>query len=149
MSFILFLFFLCLYFYFIYGFTFTTCVYIIWATSHPPPPLRQNLFYPLVLLFCWKNTFKIKRKTAFSLIWGEDSYTGRFLVLFPCICVLQPIMVHLCETSSLLPSLLPIAASANLRLLYLLLYSEHINHIRIFSFLLFPYPSCVQSPLSV
>jgi hypothetical protein len=33
--------------------------------------------------------------------------------------------------------------------LYLLLYSEHINHIQVFGFLPFPYPSHVQSPLSV
>jgi hypothetical protein len=49
--------------------------------------------------------------------------------LFPCTCVLQPILAHLYQTSSLLPSPLPTVASASLRLLYSLLYSEHIKHI--------------------
>jgi hypothetical protein len=39
-------------------------------------------------------------------------------------------LVHLCQTSSLLPGHLPIVASASLRLLYSLLYSGHINHIK-------------------
>jgi hypothetical protein len=46
--------------------------------------------------------------------------------LLPCTCVLKPTLVHLCQTSSLLPGPLPIVASASLRLLYLLHYSEHI-----------------------
>jgi hypothetical protein len=68
---------------------------------------------------------------------------------FPCICVLQPKLVYLYQTSSLLRSPFPIVASASLRLLYSFLYSEHINHIHVFGFLPFPYLSCVQSPLSV
>jgi hypothetical protein len=51
--------------------------------------------------------------------------------------------------SSLLPGLLPIVASASLRLLYLLLYSEYINHIHGLGFLPFPYSSHVHSPPSV
>jgi hypothetical protein len=70
-------------------------------------------------------------------------------VLFPCICVLQPTLIHLYLTSSLLPSLLPIVASAILRLLYSLLYSEHINHIQVFGFLPFLYSSHAWSPLTV
>jgi hypothetical protein len=63
---------------------------------------------------------------------------------------LQSTLVHLYQTSSLLPSHLPIVASASLiRLLYLLLYSEHINHIQVLWFLPFPYSSRAQSPLSV
>jgi hypothetical protein len=58
-------------------------------------------------------------------------------------------LVHLYQTSSLLPGPLPIVASASLRLLYSLLYSEHINHIQVFCFLPFPYSSCAQSPLIV
>jgi hypothetical protein len=50
-------------------------------------------------------------------------------VLFSCICVLQPKLVHLYHTSSLLPTPLPLKASASLWLLYSLLYSGHINHI--------------------
>jgi hypothetical protein len=56
------------------------------------------------------------------LVWDEDSYTGRFLVMFRCTCVLQPQLVHHYQTSSLLPGLLPIGALASLRLLYLFLY---------------------------
>jgi hypothetical protein len=44
---------------------------------------------------------------AFFLVWDKDSYTGRLLVLFPCIYTLKHKMVHLYQTSSLLPSLLP------------------------------------------
>jgi hypothetical protein len=55
----------------------------------------------------------------------------------------------LCQTSSLLPGHLPIVASANLKLLYLLLYSGHINHIQVLGFLPFPYVSHACYPLSV
>jgi hypothetical protein len=71
------------------------------------------------------------------------------LWFFPCIHVLQPTLVHLYQASSLLPSSLPIVASASLRLPYLLPYSVHINHIQVLGFLPFPYSSCAQSPLSV
>jgi hypothetical protein len=60
---------------------------------------------------------------VFFLVWYKDSYTERFLVLLPCTSVLQPTLVHFYQTSSLLPGPLPIVASANLRLLYSLLYS--------------------------
>jgi hypothetical protein len=65
------------------------------------------------------------------------------------VLLLQPTLVHLCQTSSLFPGPLLIVASACLRLLYLLLYSEHINHIQVLGFLPFPYSSHVRSPLSV
>jgi hypothetical protein len=42
---------------------------------------------------------------------------------------------------------LPIVASANLRLLYLLLNREHINHIQVLGFLPFAYPSMRVLPL--
>jgi hypothetical protein len=57
-------------------------------------------------------------------------------------------LVHLYQTSSLLLGSLPIVASANLRLLYSFLYSEHINHIQVSGFLSFPYFSHACSPLS-
>jgi hypothetical protein len=79
------------------------------------------------------------------LAWDKDYHTERFLVLLPCICVLQPTLVHLYQTSLLLFGLLPIVASANLILLYLLLKREHINHIQVLGFFLFPY-SCTFSP---
>uniref|UniRef100_A0A8C0W4M9 C-type lectin domain-containing protein n=1 Tax=Castor canadensis TaxID=51338 RepID=A0A8C0W4M9_CASCN len=52
-----------------------------------------------------------------------------------------PTLVHLYQTSSLLPGHLPIVASASLRLLYLLAYSGHISHIQVLGFLPFPYSS--------
>jgi hypothetical protein len=62
-------------------------------------------------------------------------------VLLPWTCVLQPTLVHFYQTSSLLPSLLPTVVLTSLRLLYLLLYSKHINYIQILGFLPFPYSS--------
>jgi hypothetical protein len=55
---------------------------------------------------------------AFLLLWDKESYTGRLLMLFPCICILQPKLVHLYQTSSLLPSPFPIVASVSSRFLY-------------------------------
>jgi hypothetical protein len=40
-------------------------------------------------------------------------------------------------------------ASASLRLLYSLMYNEHINHIQVLGFLPFPYSSHAHSPFSV
>jgi hypothetical protein len=58
-------------------------------------------------------------------------------------------LVHLYQTSSLLPGHLSRLASASLRLLYSLLYSGHVNHFQFLGFLPFPYSSCMCSPLSV
>jgi hypothetical protein len=104
---------------------------------------------PVVLQFCWWENIRDNKRDSVLLVWDKDSYTERFLVLFPCTCVLQPTLVHLYQTSSLLPSPLPIVASASLRLLYSLLYSEHINHTQVLGFFPFPYSSCGHSPLSV
>jgi hypothetical protein len=53
-------------------------------------------------------------------------------------------LVHLYQTSLLLPGPLPIVVSATLRLLYSLFYSEHINHIQVLGSLPFPYSSPVH-----
>jgi hypothetical protein len=82
------------------------------------------------------------------LVWDEDSYTERFLALLPCTSVLQPKLVHLYQTSSLLPSPCPIVASARLRWLCSLLCSEHINRIPVSGFLPFPYASLRVLPLA-
>jgi hypothetical protein len=122
-------------------------VYTLFGPSLPPAPTplnsRQNLFCPLVLQFCWGENI------AFLLVWDKDSYAERFLALLACTCVLQPILVHLCQISPLLPGPFPIVASANLRLLYSLLYSEHIKHFQVLGFLSFPSSSRACSPLSV
>jgi hypothetical protein len=69
-------------------------------------------------------------------------------VLLPRTCVLQSRLVHLYQTSSLLPSPLPIVASAILRWLYSLLCSEHINHIQVLGFLPFLIPPMHVLPLA-
>jgi hypothetical protein len=127
-----------------YQFNIYTRVYILLGpySPFPPPTSRQNLFCPFVLQFyCRENIRDNKKGTVFLLVSDKDSYTERFLALLPCTCVLQPTLVHLYLTSSLLPSPLPIVTSASLRLLYLLLYNEHINHIQVSGFLPFPYSS--------
>jgi hypothetical protein len=58
------------------------------------------LFCPL-LQFCWRQNIRDNKKDiVFLLAWDKE----RFLALLPCICVLQPMLDHLCQTSSLLPS---------------------------------------------
>jgi hypothetical protein len=90
-----------------------------------------------------------QKDIAFLLAWNKDSYTERFLAFLPCTTVLQPELIHRYLISSLLPGHLPILPSANLRLLYSLLYSKHINHIQFLGFLPFSYSSWMCSPLSV
>jgi hypothetical protein len=145
----------CVFFFYFIIFTFTH----MWThcLGHLPPALfptsRQNLFCPLVLWVCWRENIRDNEKDiSFLLVWDKDSCTERFLVLLPCTCVFQPTLVHLYQTSSLLPSHLPIVASGRLRFLYSLLYSEHINYIQIVGFLPFLYsppPPCVFSPYCV
>jgi hypothetical protein len=120
--------------------------------GHLPPSSasRQNLFCLLVLRFCWRENIRDNKKViVFLLVWDKDNYTERFIALFPCLWILQPMLVHLYQTSSLLPSPFLIVASASLRLLYSLLYSGHINHLQVLGFLPFSYFSHVHSPLSV
>jgi hypothetical protein len=50
-----------------------------------------------------------KKDIMFLLMWDKDRYTERFLL-----CVLQPTLVHLYQTSVLLPGPLPIVTSASL-----------------------------------
>jgi hypothetical protein len=65
-------------------------------SPHPLPlvlnPSRQDLFNHPVLWFC-----KRKKMMFLSL---EGSYTGSFLVTFPCTLVLEPKLVHLLHFSS-------------------------------------------------
>jgi hypothetical protein len=39
------------------------CLHLIHPPTPSPPPLRQNLFCPPVLWFCWRKTQKIKQET--------------------------------------------------------------------------------------
>jgi hypothetical protein len=86
---------------------------------------------------------------AFLLVWDKDGYKGSLLVLFPCISILEPQLVHLFQASSLLPSALPMVAPNSLGFPYSFLHSEHINHIQVFCFPHLPYPSSEWPPLSV
>jgi hypothetical protein len=112
------------------------------SPSLPPGTTCSSLLFSNFV----ENIKHNKKYMAFLLVWNKDSYVGRFLVLFPCIYVLEPKLVHLNQTSSLLLSPLPIVALASLRLQHSLLYSKHINHIQVFGYFLFPYPSCTLSP---
>jgi hypothetical protein len=134
------------------------CIHCLGHISPPAPcplllpstPLtsRQNLFCPF-LWFCWRENISDNKKDREFLLAGDkDSYTKRFLLLLLCTYILQPALVHLYQTPSLLPTHLPIVASASLRLLCLLLYSGHIKHFQVLGFLPFPYSSCVCSSLS-
>jgi hypothetical protein len=59
--------------------------------------VQEELICPPVFWCCRRKYIKdYKKNMAFLLVWEEDSYAGRFLVLFPCIYVLQPKLVHLC-----------------------------------------------------
>jgi hypothetical protein len=116
----------------------------------PHPDSRKKLFCPIVLQFCWtENIGDNKKDISFFLVWDKHSYKERFLALLQCTNVLQPTLVHLWQTSSLLSSPLPTVTSASLRLVYSLLYIEHINHIQVLGFHLFPYSSRMCSPLCV
>jgi hypothetical protein len=134
-------------FYFIV-FTFTyMCIHCV----RPPYPLPGRICSGCLLFwFCWRENIKDSKKDiAVLLVWDKNCYTERFLALEPFTCVLWSTLVHFYQTSSLLPGPLPIMASANLRLLYLLLKGKHINHFQVLDFLPFPFSSSAHSPLSV
>jgi hypothetical protein len=124
-------------------------VHTLFEPSLPPPLyLPCNQFSPL-LQFCWRENVRDNKKDIrFLLAWDKDSCTERFLELLPCTCVLQPKLVHLCQTSSLLPGHFPTVASVILRLLYSLLYSRHIKHFQVLGFLPILIPPVCARPLS-
>jgi hypothetical protein len=127
-------------------------VYTLFVPAPSPtlPGSLQILVHPLVLRFCWRENIGDNEKDiSFLLVWDKGNSTERFLVLLPCTCVSQSMLVRLYQISSLLPGPLPIVISANLRLLYSLLNREHINHIKVLGILSYPYFSCMHSPLSV
>jgi hypothetical protein len=112
----------------------------------PTPLLPGRTYSALFSNFVEEKTWDNKKCITFLLVWDKDSYTERFLALLPCTCVLQPELVHLYQTYSLLPSHLPMGTSVSLRLLYSLLYSGHVKHFQGLGFLLFPIPHvCVLS----
>jgi hypothetical protein len=48
-----------------------------------------------------KNIKDKMRSMRFLLVWDKDSYTGSFLVFFSCIYVLQPQLIYIFQSSSL------------------------------------------------
>jgi hypothetical protein len=64
-------------------------------------------------IFLKENIKDNKKDVTFLWVRGRDSYTGKFLALLAYMCVLQPTLVHLYLTSSLLPGHLPIFYSPN------------------------------------
>jgi hypothetical protein len=81
-----------------------TCEHIFFSSSYllsPPPPYIGT---PPAPAPC--RTFMQKRKEkkiTFLLVCDKSSYTGNFLVIFPCIYVMQQQLVHLLYFSSFLP----------------------------------------------
>jgi hypothetical protein len=94
------------YHFFIYIRVYT--LFSLYSASDPLPILLQPAGKTCSALlftdFVGEKTSKII-KTWFLLVWDKDSYLGRFFVLVPSIYVLPPTLVHLYQTSSLLPSL--------------------------------------------
>jgi hypothetical protein len=126
--------------FFLFCFYFYLFIYIILTFIHmcihclvysppcsTPPNFQQNLFCLLVLQLCWRENIRQQGRHSVFASWDKDSYTEKLLALLPCTCVLKPTLVHLYQTSSLLPGHLPIVVPAGLRLLYLLAYSRHIT----------------------
>jgi hypothetical protein len=90
-------------FYFII-FTFThMCIQCL---DHLPLPTPHAVL-PSCIRFVEEKAWDNKKDITFWLVWDKDNDVERFLVLFPCTCVLQPTLVHLCQTSSLLLSPFP------------------------------------------
>jgi hypothetical protein len=84
----------------------------------------------------------------FLLVWDIGSYAGSFLVLFPCICVLQPQIFI--PSSPLHFFLVPFPWwPGQFKISVFVSVSERISCIQDFSFLPLPYPSCMCSPLSM
>jgi hypothetical protein len=104
-------------------------------SSHLPllPIPGQDLFYLPVLLLK-KDTFVY------------DSYTGSFVVPFPCVYVIHPELVHPLYFSLFYLTLLLMVISTGLKILCSFLNSKFIYHIHLLSFLLSPSLSLVTSP---
>jgi hypothetical protein len=113
-----------LFYFIVFPFTYM-CLNCLLPFPPSPPTYGQNLFCRLLLWFCLRENIRDNKKDIVFC------YFEVKIVLLPCTCVLKPILVHLCQTSSLFPGLLAIVASVSLWLLYSLLYSEHITTLKI------------------
>jgi hypothetical protein len=63
--------------------------------SYQPSSQRRPCSSLLFSDFIEQKREKIKRKTSFLLVWDKGNYTGSFLVIFPCVYVLQTQWVYL------------------------------------------------------
>jgi hypothetical protein len=78
------------------------------VTNLVPPTLGKTYHAFLFSDFVeQKNIKDKKRNTAFLLVCDKDSYKGKFFVLFSCMYLLQPQLVHLYYSSSLFLSAFP------------------------------------------
>jgi hypothetical protein len=60
---------------------------------------------------------KKKKNMTFLFVWDKVSYTGSFLVVFPCLHMLYPQLVYLLQLSTFYFSLCLMVVSASLRFL--------------------------------
>jgi hypothetical protein len=87
----------------------------------PLPPTSPRFQVEPVLPFSpilLKTGHKQQERQSVFASWDKDSYTERFLALLPCVSVLQPKLIHLYLTFSLVPNPFPILTSVALRFLY-------------------------------
>jgi hypothetical protein len=78
------------------------CIHYLQCINPPtnPSPHTTCSLNPSVLWFCRrKNINDKKRNKVFLLVQDKNCYTQSFLMLFPCMYVLQPQLVHLYQTS--------------------------------------------------
>jgi hypothetical protein len=72
-------------------------VYIVFAHIHPPTPFPWHLptthrtWSALQFSDFVEKERKKTKKMTFVLVWDKGSCTGKFLVIFPCTCVVIPI----------------------------------------------------------
>jgi hypothetical protein len=134
-----------------FHFYFYSHVYTLFGSPlFPTQQLLSETCLPSYMWFCWReNISDNKKDIAFLIICEKDSYKERFLALLQCTYFLQTTFVISTRPLFYFLVPLPIVAFARLRLLYSLLYSEHINHISSLGFFPFPYPSHVHSYLTV
>jgi hypothetical protein len=115
------------------------CVHCL---GHLSPLLPHFQAEPGILQFCWReNISDNKKDIAFLLVWDKDSYTER---LHAHVCYNAHWIIF---ATSWPPS--HMVTSASLRLLYLLLYGEHIKHFQVLGFLPFLCSSHVLSPIEI
>jgi hypothetical protein len=111
-----------------------------------PPRFQQNLFCPF-LQFCWREDKRNKKDIAFLLVWDKDSYIEGVLALLPCMCITIQIDFSV-------PNLFTIWSPSHIDLCHFkvtILAPLQWGHQTLlsFGFPIFPYSSCMCSPLSM